>query len=321
MHTSSRTKMAIASAMAVCFVEAAFTAQPVGAPAHAAMARAAAQPSAHTGAQPAGRAAYAPVSQTSKRTATVKPAWDALPEGEICGGWLEDPDEAGWFAKRLEIGWRVARPKADTKQRWHDAEHYGFLGTMEKFDEADEYDFLNFVISYKLCDWIAIGATWDSISEVATTRSSDNHEDGEWKEHGPSVSAILTTPRIFNLLSPYAEFGLHFPTGTFDPYSWWSLGYPSPAYYSSIGSPATSNGTYRRVITAHESDSTTYLWGVGLKVYVTDNLALDVAYRHIDCDIDAEYRLYSRGRLLSDHGAYKIPLSYTQLCLGIRLAF
>ena len=36
MHTSSRTKMAIASAMAVCFVEAAFTAQPVGAPAHAA---------------------------------------------------------------------------------------------------------------------------------------------------------------------------------------------------------------------------------------------------------------------------------------------
>ena len=112
MHTSSRTKVAIASAMAVCFVEAAFAAPPAAAPAqagaqsvaHAATTRAAVQPSAHTGAQPASRAAYASASQKSGRTAKVQPAWEAVPEGEICGGWLEDPDEAGWFAKRLEIG-------------------------------------------------------------------------------------------------------------------------------------------------------------------------------------------------------------------------
>jgi hypothetical protein len=239
----------------------------------------------------------------------------------LFGHWLEDPDDVGWIARRLEIGWRIARPKADTKHRWHDAENYGFLGTMEYLDEADEYDYCNFVVSYKLSDWFAIGASWDQIADVATPRSSNKHQDGEWKESGPSISAILTTPRLFDFLSPYAELGAHFPSASFDAYPWWTLGYPSPEYHASIGSPSTSNGGYRRVIDAEAANSMTLLWGLGLKAYLTENLALDLAYRHIDCDIDANYRQMLKGRTLVDHGSYKIPLSYSQLCFGVRWAF
>ncbi len=246
-------------------------------------------------------------------------------EDEILGYKLEDPDDVGWRARRVEIGWRIARVKADKKHRWHEAEteeeEYGFLGSMEYLDETDSYDYCNLVASYKIFDWFAIGATWDRISEVATTRSEDNHQDGEWSEKGPSLSAILTTPRLFGIVSPYFELGLHFPSASFDPYSWWTLGYPSPAYYESIGSPSKSNNGYERIITAQEADSITTLWGIGLKVYVTENIALDLAYRHIDCDIDAHYRRYSNGHLLEDHGSYTIPLSYSQLCFGARWAF
>ena len=240
---------------------------------------------------------------------------------EILGYRLEDPDEVGWFARRLEVGWRIAWVKADTKHRWRDDEDYGFLGTMEYLNEDSRCDFSNPVVSYKIGDWFAIGATWDHISEVATTRSVDNHDDGEWTESGPSLSAILTTPRLFNLLSPYAELGVHFPNASFDAYHWWTLGYPSPAHYASIGYPTKANDDYRRVITAHEEDSVTFLWGVGLKLYVTDNFALDLAYRHIDCDVHAEYRLYSRDHQAMYHGSYKIPLDYSQVCFGIRYAF
>ena len=305
-------------------------AQPAAQPAAA---RTYAQPTANATAQPAAARTYAQptanaAAQPAAARTTVQPAaWRTVqprplqPQDDVFGHWLEKSDDKGWIAGRLEIGWRVVRPEADTKHRWHDGEGYGFLGTMEYLDEADDYDFLNFVVSYKLTDWFALGATWDRISEVATTRSSDNHQDGEWKESGPSLSAVLTTPRLFDFFSPYAEVGVHFPSGTFDAYPWWANGYPSPAYYASIGSPATLNGSYQRVITAQESDSMTLLWGVGLKFYLADHFAIDLAYRHIDCDIDAEYRLYAGGRMISDHGAYKIPLSYSQLCLGVRWAF
>ncbi len=247
-----------------------------------------------------------------------------MPEN-IFGHWLESPREVGLIAGRLELGWRIARTKADTKHCWHEAEveedEYGFLGSMEYLNETDNYDHYNLVATYKIIDWFAIGVTYDRISEVATTRSEDSHQDGEWSEKGPSISAILTSPRIFDIVSPYFELGFHFPSASFDPYPWWTLGYPSPAYYESIGSPTTSNKGYERIITAQEADSRTRLWGIGLKVYVFENLVLDIAYRHIDCDIDAHYVRTVYGKTLEDHGSYTIPLSYSQLCFGIRWAF
>ena len=270
--------------------------------------------------QPATRMTRTPAAATSSF------AWPSvqMPE-DFFGHWLEDPDEVGWIAGRLELGWRIARAKADKKHSWHEAQdgmdEYGFLGSMEYLNETENYHLFNLVASYKLCDWFAIGASWDRISEVATTRSEDNHQDGEWSEKGPSLSAILTTPRILDTVSPYLELGVHFPSASFDPYSWWTLGYPSPAYYESIGSPSTSNKGYERIITAKESDAMTFLWGVGLKVYVLENLALDIAYRHIDCDIDAHYRRTVKHRTIEDRGMFKIPLSYSQLCFGVRWAF
>ena len=255
----------------------------------------------------------------ARQSAIVRPL--QVEENDIWGYRLEDPDEAGWFSRRLEIGWRVALPKADTKSRWHDVENYGFLGSMERFDEADDYYFSNFVISYKLSDWFAIGATWDEIAEVAHTRSADHHKDGEWTEQGPSISAILTTPRLYDFVSPYVEIGAHFPHASFDAYHWWAFGYPSPAEYAALGSPSRSNKGYRRVIDTKASDPVTLLWGAGIKFYVTENLALDLAYRHIDCDIDAHYHLNHKQRMFQDCGRYKIPLSYSQLCFGVRWAF
>ncbi len=334
MFPSSRVVVAILSAFAIGCAVFADVRQPVARPAQTpASARAAASSTGHTTyRQPATAQTYASrtaaaAQSSSRSSASQAAAWRSpqrrpiQTDDDILGYKLEDPDDVGWLARRLEIGWRIARAKADEKHCWHEEEKYGFLGTMEYLDEADSYDYCNLVASYKLFDWFAIGATWDRISEVATTRSDDNHQDGEWSEKGPSISAILTTPRLFGIASPYFELGFHFPSASFDPYSWWTLGYPSPAYYEAIGSPSKSNNGYERIITAQEADSMSLLWGIGLKVYVTENIALDLAYRHIDCDIDAQYRRYSNGQLLEDHGSYTIPLSYSQLCFGVRWAF
>ncbi len=338
MFPSSRVAVAILFAFAIgCAVFADVT-QPVArtAPTVASV-RAAAPSTGHTtyrqsatAQTSANRTAVA--TQSASRSSTSQAAAWRSPQhrplqttDDIFDYKLENPDDVGWLARRLEIGWRIARIKADKKHCWHEAktkeEEYGFLGSMEYLDETDSYDYCNLVASYKIFDWFAIGATWDRISEVATTRSDDKHQDGEWREKGPSISAILTTPRLFGIASPYFELGFHFPNASFDPYSWWTLGYPSPAYYESIGSPSRSNNGYERIITAQEADAMTLLWGVGLKVYVTENIALDLAYRHIECDIDAQYRLYSNGRMFFDHGSYTIPLNYSQLCVGVRWAF
>ena len=234
---------------------------------------------------------------------------------------LEDRDEKGWITGRLEIGWRAAFAKVDDDSCWHEDKEEGFLGTMSFFDEADDVQPYNLVVAYHFCDWFGISASWDQISVIARTHTADAHEDGEWKEKGPTLTAVLMTPRIYDIFVPYAEAGVHFPSAKFDAYPWWALGYSSNQDYHDRGCPKILNGGYRRNIDASETDSTTFVWGVGLKIFLTDNLSIDVAYRHIDVDETAHFILKHAGRVTRDNGYYDIPLSYSELCAGLRWAF
>ena len=234
---------------------------------------------------------------------------------------LEKKDEKGWITGRLEIGWRAAAVQVDDDYCWNEDTQSGFLGTMASFEENDDVQFSNFIIAYHLTDWLGVSATWDQVAVTARTHTEDNHVDGEWKEDGPTLTAVLTTPKLLDCIVPYAEAGVHFPSASYEPNPWWSLGYPSQKVYDEFGAPKTARKKYRRLIDASEADSMTFVWGVGLKVYLTDYLVLDVAYRHIDVDETAHFYLQHDGRTTTDSGYFNIPLSYSELCAGIRLAF
>lgn len=227
-----------------------------------------------------------------------------------------------WYRDRLEIGLRVSFNEMDTKDKWDEGEQEGFLGTIAHFENKNKMQFSNIVLSYRVLDWLSVGATWDMIDEVAVTRTEDLHCDGEWKDSGPSLSLVFNYPKkLFGFLTPYAEIGTHFSNGTFEAYPWWHLGYASPSVYRELGSPSKGRGSYRRYICSEESETLTLLWGAGLKVHITDRFLLDFAYRHIDCDQTAHFYLERGGVLLKDNGLYDIPLSYAQFCAGIRYVF
>ncbi len=232
----------------------------------------------------------------------------------------EDDRELGPIEGRLEIGFRAAAAKIKTKSKWNAERGEGFLGTMAYFDETESQYFSNLIISYKLAKWFAVSATYDEIAVVGRTETEDKHEDGEWYDKGPSLTAVFTSPyKLFDVVVPYAEVGLHFSDAGFDAYPWWGNGYGSPKDYEDLGRP--SEARKYRVIDA-ESDGTSMVWGIGAKIYLTDNLLLDIAYRQINCEQTAHYYINTvSGVRVLDKDGYVIPFDYSQLCVGLRWAF
>lgn len=230
-------------------------------------------------------------------------------------------EDGGYIADRLEVGLRAAHVRLDKSRCWNDDSNSGFLGTISHLYETKNFRFSNVVLSYKLTDWFAIGATWDETAELAGTHLEDDHIDGEWRERGPTLSAVFIAPRMANMFEVYAEVGAHFPDAEFDAYPWWTYGYSSYERYQHFGSRNKPFGGYSRHIEATQKDDVTLACGIGLKCYITRNLALDIAYRHIDCDVNAHFYLIKRGDLMTDRGQYVIPFSYSQLCAGLRWAF
>ena len=234
---------------------------------------------------------------------------------------VKKTDQKGWIHGRLEIGWRLAMPNLDDDYCWDESQETGFLGTMSWFEEKDDVELTNFILAYHFTDWFGVSASWDQIAATAYTHTIDHHIDGDWKEHGPTLTAVLATPKLFGFLVPYGEFGVHFPTAKYEARPWWNLGYASQEIYDEFDHPKKARHGYRRIINATETDSTTFVWGVGLKCYLTDNLVIDVTYRHVDVDETAHFYLMSGSHLLTDNGYYDIPLSYSELCAGLRWAF
>ena len=250
---------------------------------------------------------YAKNTRTSSSPSTGNPEWDGFYDRFI--------------ARRVEIGWRAAIPRLDEDHRWNARTGEGFLGTMADFDLVDHVYFTNFILQYNILPFLALSLAWDQVGAAATTHTEDHHKDGEWKEHGPTLTAVLSTPRIFDILQAYAEIGPHFPTATFDAETWWANGWASNSDWREFGSPSAPRNDYTRHIDAKADSSVTLAWGLGLKLFLNENFAIDAAYRHIDADIDAHYTTRIKGRLHGDNGRYTVPLSYSEFCVGLRWAF
>jgi opacity protein-like surface antigen len=284
-------------------------AAPVAAPAPAPAPRPA--PAAQTYEDPYS-AASAAAERYAKNTRTSSPSSSG-------SGW--DGFYDNFIARRLEIGWRAAIPRLDKDHRWNAQKGEGFLGTMADFDLIDHVYFTNFILQYNILSFLGLSLTWDQVGVVAVTQTDDRHKDGEWKEHGPTLTAVLSTPRLFDHLQAYAEIGPHFSFATFDDYTWWGKGWASPADWAYWGSPSTSNKGYTRHIDAKADSPVTLAWGFGLKLFLTENFVVDAAYRHIDADIDAHFTTRIKGHLQHEQGRYTVPLSYSEFCVGLRWAF
>lgn len=223
----------------------------------------------------------------------------------------------------LEIGLRWASHELDTPTKYDPKTGLAFIGTISELQEDDSFA-LYPVITYNFTKWFGFGFTWDSLSATAhTAHTNDKHNDGEFTTKGPTLSAILTIPLFDGKFVPYGEIGGNFASADFDAEYWWEYGYGSPADYQSMGSPKDGrprNGKHR-VIEAKEATKTGLVYGYGAKLYFTENLCLDLAYRHVNADADTLFYVRSSGRRITAAVPTKIPLDYSMFTAGLRYAF
>ncbi len=242
---------------------------------------------------------------------------------EILSAKGDDDDELGIIKGRLEVGYRYVSRKLETTSKWNSEINEGFLGTMAYLEENTEAGSANNIfVSYKLFRWLAVSGTYDEISAIAYTETEDHHPDGEWYDKGPSVTAVLISPKIFNFISPYVEVGYHFSDSSFNAYPWWELGYTSPEVYNKLGNPSEYRKGKHRIIDAVAKNDKNLIWGVGAKVFLTDNLIFDIAYRRISNTIMADYSIVlDETNYILDRDGYEVPFDYTQVTMGVHWLF
>lgn len=197
------------------------------------------------------------------------------------------------------------------------ATDHSFLGTISRLDERQD------CIPWKLfADWQftpqwGLELTWDEMKTHTVTRVADHHSDGEFKVQGPILDAVYQIHR-FRCCTPYAQFGLAWMLGDFDPARWWALGYSHEEDWTSLGSPDQVRSGITRNISL--DDALGVVAAAGIRFGSFKHWSGDLLLRYMHLENDATFNEYRKGvRITGDDNT--IPLSNLALGLGLAYSF
>jgi outer membrane protein W len=193
----------------------------------------------------------------------------------------------------------------------------GFLGSIVELDDQQDY------IPWKLyATWMfnakwGIELTWDQVQAEAITADTDSHSDGDFELTGPILSATYRMDARGSF-SPYAQLGIAWMLGDFEPVQWWALGYDKESDWVLLGSTdEVRNGITREI---DVEDSLGLVASVGSGVRISERWSADLYLRYMWLEADTTFTEYRSGKPIAGDSS-TIPFSNLALGLGATYAF
>jgi outer membrane protein W len=194
-----------------------------------------------------------------------------------------------------------------------------FLGSIGTLDECQDYIPWKLYATWQFNPKWGLELTWDQVKATAITHTADQHTDGKFEVMGPILSAEYRLDK-FGRFSPYAQFGLAWMLGDFDPAQWWALGYATEADWVLLGSTdQVRNGITREI---DDDDSLGLVAAVGTRIEFSERWSGDLLLRYMYLESDATFTEYRKGRPIPGTGdSNTIPFSNLALGVGVAYAF
>ena len=192
-----------------------------------------------------------------------------------------------------------------------------YLGTIGKLDEVQDYIPWKFYALWQFTPHWGMDLTWDQVEGKTITRTTDEHTDGNFKASGP-ICDVVYQMNTYGRFTPYAQAGLAWMHGTFDPATWWALGYTHEQDWLDMGSPGKARQGKRRNIDL--DDSLGFVAGAGTRIAITKRWSGDLLLRYMHLENDANFSEKISKRVIRDEDA-SIPLHNLALGVGVAYVF
>ncbi len=198
-----------------------------------------------------------------------------------------------------------------------------FDGTVigDQVDEKDELYPTNANMLFLFCPYGGIGVEWDRFNATMG-------QDGSLTWDTFTLGLNARVPLEKYQLAPYAVLGITYNLPRFDEANWWRYGWNSLAEYDTAqrarpigGDPDAYNAT-GRTRNMSVDNSVGWVYGVGVDIMLTKNLALNLDARWNRAVSDAQYTIVSDdGKSTLQHRDFDYSLDTVSYGIGFRWYF
>ncbi len=230
--------------------------------------------------------------ETLEEAATVSPRWlERQPREELPAPWQ--------LASRLELGTRLTAGTLTDTSRPMDNR---FLGSINKLKDDQDLSPYKVFANYWLLDWIGVGVSYEKLAAKTWSEGEEQgvlipYTDGTFEADGPILSLLAAYPNRTRL-TPFAELGYLFFTGSFDAAPEWGNAHGIEGYQDF----------------AIVQENGGFVWGLGCAAQLWRNWEVDILFRQITASVVVNHVIGSDTR----PNDYEFPLDSNWFGFGVK---